>query len=207
MTVRIEPHVAEIAFWVSLCALLGVFLGEQTEWGQKIRPPLPDIRYAALSFEPPKLLEPPKFKAPDQYLEMIERPLFVVTRRPAPPPPPPAAPVPTMKKGQFRLAGVSIIGDQKVAFLLETATGKTRAVREGHRINELSVAKISPEMVTLAQAGDSEDIPLKVVTAAQLPKPAPLPPGVQPIPPVPAPGTGTAAPVPPQHPGAAVQQR
>lgn len=183
MTVRIEPHAAEIAFWVGVCAVLGAVLGEQTDWGRQIQPPLPDIRYEALVFDAPKLDEPPKFNAPDQYIEMVERPLFVVTRRPPPPPPPPAVPVPTMKKGQFRLAGVSIIGDQKVAFLLETATKKTRAVREGQSINELTVAKISPETVTLKQFGDSEDLPLKVLGAADLPKPTPLPPGVQPHPP------------------------
>ena len=117
MTARIEPHAAEIAFWVTLCVILGTLLGEQTDWGRQIQPPLPDIRYSATTFEAPKLDEPPKFNAPDQYLEMVERPLFVVTRRPAPPPPPPAAQAPTMRKGQFRLAGISIIGDKKVAFL------------------------------------------------------------------------------------------
>jgi hypothetical protein len=208
MTVRIEPYAAEIAFWVGLCAALGVFLGAQTDWGRQIQPPLPDIHYAALIFDAPKLDDPPKFNAPDQYIDMVERPLFVVTRRPPPPPPPPAVPVPTMRKGQFRLAGVSIIGDNKVAFLLETATGKTKAVREGQSINELTVAKISPETVTLAQFGDSEEIPLKVIVAAQLPKPTPLPPGVQPLPPAQGapPAQGGPPPIPPPPLGAAMQR-
>lgn len=203
MTARIEPHAVEIAFWAVLCAALGALLGEQTDWGRQIQPPLPDIRYEALKLDVPKLDEPPKFNAPDQYLEMVERPLFVVTRRPAPPPPPPAAQVPTMKKGQFRLAGVSIIGDKKIAFLLETATGKTRAVREGQALNELTVGTISPETVTLTQAGDSEEIPLKVMASGQLPRSAPPPPGVQPAPP----GAGAQpAPVPPQNLNAAIQR-
>lgn len=200
MTARIEPHAAEIAFWVTLCVILGTLLGEQTDWGRQIQPPLPDIRYSATTFEAPKLDEPPKFNAPDQYLEMVERPLFVVTRRPAPPPPPPAAQAPTMRKGQFRLAGISIIGDKKVAFLLETATGKTRAVREGQALNELTVGAILPETVTLTQGSDSEEIPLKVVSSAQLPRSAPPPPG-SPI----APGN-SSPPVPPQNLSAAIQR-
>ena len=207
---RIEPRAAEIAFWVSICALLGIFLGEQTGWGRQIRLPLPAIHYAALAFEAPKLDDPPAFKAPDQYLDMVERPLFVVSRRPPPPPPPPplpVAPVPTMKKGQFRLAGVSIIGEHKVAFLLELATNKTRAVREGQALNELTVAKISPAAVTLTQFSDSEEIPLKVLSAAQLPKPTPLPPGVQPLPPPQGTPPPPAPPVPPQNLGAALQAR
>ena len=209
MTVRIEPRAVEIAFWVSICALLGVSLGEQTDWGQQIQPPLPPIHYAALIFEAPKLDDPPVFKTADQYLDMVERPLFVVSRRPAPPPPPPpppVVPVPTMKKGQFRLAGVSIIGDKKVAFLLEITTNKTRPVREGQALNELTVAQISPQTVTLTQFNDREEIGLKVLSAAQLPKPTPLPPGVQPLPPPQAAQPPAAPPVPPQNLGAALQR-
>lgn len=201
MTVRIEPHAAEVAFWVTLCVALGAFLGEQTDWGQQIQPPLPAIRYDALLFEAPKLDDPPKLGAPDQFLEMVERPLFVVTRRPAPPPPPPTAQAPTMRKGQFRLSGVSIIGDKKVAFLLETATGKTRAVREGQALNELTVAVIYPETVTLTQGSDSEEIPLKVVTSTQLPRQISQPSAV----PSPSPGI-PPAPVPPQNLSAAIQR-
>jgi hypothetical protein len=206
MTVRIEPRAVEIAFWVGICALLGASLGEQTDWGRQIQPPLPPIHYAALIFEAPKLDDPPVFKAADQYLDMVERPLFVVSRRPPPPPPPPVAPVPTMRKGQFRLAGVSIIGDKKVAFLLEIATNKTRPVREGQALNELTVAQISPETVTLTQFNDREEIRLKVLSAAQLPKPTPLPPGVQPLPPPQGAQPPAVSPVPPQNLGAALQR-
>ena len=118
----------------------------------------------------------PEFTLPpleQGYPETVNRPLFVVTRRPAPPPPPPTPPKPAMQKGQFILLGAIITKDVSIALLKEKSSGKTHRVKKGKEVNGITLEKVEAGKVTLTQGDDSEELTLKINAA---PKPAPAPP-------------------------------
>ncbi len=158
------PARVEIAFWLLIFVALGAGIGIESDWGKRLIWPVTETELPAASFDSPLLAVPYTQKAPDAFLETSLRPLFVVTRRPAPPPPPPPppeTPKPTMKKGQFLLAGTTIVGGIKFAHLLEVAGGKARTVPEGTEVNGILVKEVASTGVLLTQHGDSEHLVLR----------------------------------------------
>jgi hypothetical protein len=139
--------------------------------------------------------------APDAYPEMVARPLFVATRRPAPEAP--AAQPSAMVKGQFILQGVTIVGEKRIALLREKSSGRTHRVERGKDINGITLASVDPDRIVLAQGADREEVAL---TVQKGPAPAPAPAGFQGAPSAPvqmpapsAPAAGNqSAPPPPQ---------
>ncbi len=120
---------------------------------------------------PAKLLPAvPATVAEQAYPETGARPLFTPTRRPAPPVP--TTPVPQMVRGQFTLQGVLIAGAQRTAFLREKSSGKIHRIEKGKQVNGITVAEVEPEKVTLAQAGEQEELPLLVQRGGASPGPA-----------------------------------
>ena len=114
--------------------------------------------------------------------QTVERPVFVPTRRPAPPAVQAAqeAAKPRMQKGQFVLTGTAVVEHKSVAFLRESAGGKSRSVRVGETINGLVVAEVKPDRVKLTMGEDSEELLLKVAAGPRT--------TIQPVQPA-APGT------------------
>jgi hypothetical protein len=175
MNIRIDPRTAEFSFWLLLCGGLAGLIGQQIDWGQRLHAPEVAINYEAAKFSAPAISSALRVESSDRYLEIVERPLFIFTRRPAPPPPPPAPPS-MMKKGQFKLSGVSIVGSQRFAFLIEIATKRTKVVREGEKINEMTLAKVEPGGAVLLQGTDQEQLWLAVALSSK------ITPGVVPTP-------------------------
>src|SRR5688572_13326680 len=120
--------------------------------------------------------------------ETIERPAFVPTRRPAPTPVA-DVPKPRMPKGQFTLTGTAIVDQKHIAFLRETAGGKSRSVRAGETINGVVVAEVKADRVKLALGDESEELVLKVATGPRqtIQPPQPGQPGAAPVPGAPVP--------------------
>lgn len=168
MNVRIDPRTAELVVWLSLCGVLLGFIGYTVDWGRRLHALSPPIEFEAAKYVSPEISIPNKPEPSERYLESVERPLFVFTRRPPPPPPPPVPPS-TMRKGQFKLSGVSIVGGQKLVFLIENSTKRTRVVREGEKINEMTVEKVEPGGITLVQGNDQETLGLAVALSTKLP--------------------------------------
>lgn len=167
---------------MGLALLIG---GLELDWGRQLYAPLPALRKPLPKPAENPLL--PDFALPqldEGFPETVNRPLFVVTRRPAPPPPPPTPPKPVMQKGQYILLGVTIAGDISVALLKEKGSGKTLRVAKGKEINGITLEKVEAEKVTLTQGDDSEELILKIQPAS---KAAPAPPPTRPAgqPPVP----------------------
>ena len=50
------------------------------------------------------------------------------------------------KSGQFVLQGVTIVGDNRIAMLLEKASGKVHRVEKGKEVNGVKVAEIEPRI-------------------------------------------------------------
>lgn len=182
-----------LLFWqrYGLTAMLGLafagFLGAigvETNWGQALRLPLPATTNTPRTTD--MLATLPGFSLPSldtAFKETADRPLFTPTRRPSAFSL--AGNVPAMKKGQFRLSGTSVNNDLTVAFLLETATGKTVRITKGKDINGITLDTVEANRVILKQGEETEELTLRT---------APSPPPPPNVPPPPTPGAAPVAP-------------
>jgi hypothetical protein len=204
----LTPIRVEAGFWLILLLGLVAGIGFETDWGRQLEWPMTEITEAAPDFAKPELVEPFRLAPPDQFLEVTTRPIFIVTRRPAPPAPAVEAARPSMQKGQFVLVGTSIVGATKIAFLLEKAGNKNRVVSEGKEINGIKVEEIVADRIVLSQFGDKEvlvmrssrDTPPGGRGVPGMPLPGQRGPNVAPQPQAPAPsgaiGPGSTMPQP-----------
>ena len=154
-----------LLFWLAALGAVAVLIGWETDWGRQLTraPVVPDVAAPA----PVTLALLPDYRVQDgaeSRQQTVERPVFVPTRRPAPPAVPTAqeAATPRMQKGQFVLTGTAVVEQKSVAFLRESAGGKSRSVRVGETINGLLVAEVKPDRVRLTMGEDSEELLLKV---------------------------------------------
>ena len=150
-----------LAVLAGICVLLAIVIGVEVKFGATLRDAMrPASARPALPTDA-KLLPPLVATAVEQaYPETIARPLFTPTRRPAPELA--AAPVSTFQRGQFVLAGVIIVGDNRIAMLREKSNGRIYRVERGKEVNGIKVAEIQREQVTLAQGAEQEVLTLSV---------------------------------------------
>ncbi len=213
----LRPEFFWPAFWLAVAVLFAGGLAAEYHFGrvtvgEGVRAPAKVVEAGLL---PAFAMAPEVQPAP----ETVARPLFVPTRRPSPPAA--SAAVPTMKKGQFVLTGVTVANDAAFAFLKEVATGKTKSVRKGTEVNGITVDVVEPRRVVLKQGDETENLALNIQVPAKMaaaaaptgavpPAPgAPLMatggvglPGGLPQPPMAAPPPGTVPPAPGAIPGA-----
>lgn len=148
--------------------LAGV-LAAEIHWAGRSSAAQPARRVAAAEA---KLLPPMVVTAPEQaYPETAARPIFTPTRRPAPEAV--VAQQPTFQRNQFVLLGVTIAGPTRIAMLRERASGRLHRIEQGGSINNIKVAEVKPDSVTLALGPEQEQVQLLVSKAGGAP-------GVQP---------------------------
>lgn len=143
----------------------------------------------------------PGFASPDtgQFLAMLERPLFSMSRRPPlpPPPPPPPAPVAAVDNlSTARLLG--IFDGQGAGGVILTIAGKTRRVRLSDAVDGWTVQSIQGRAVTFTRAGETRVLQMQraaMTTYSGL--------DVRQGVPAPAPGAGAPPPVAGPVPGGA----
>ena len=165
-----------------------VAIGYETGFGSAVRRSLPAPNSVARNSD--ILATLPVFSLPaldSGFKETGERPLFTPSRRPAAVNL--AANVPAMKKGQFKLNGTSVSNDLALAFLFETATGKTVRITKGKEINGMTLETVEANRIVLKQGEETEELTLR--TAASPPAP-PKPPA----PPAPVPSAPGSPPMP-----------
>jgi len=113
------------------------------------------------------------------YSLMVERPLMNPTRKPAPTQAKVAAPEPAkpaIRRGLYELVGVSDFGAGIAAQVRELSTRRITTVRVGDRLQEMTVATITPTRATLTFAGEIDTLDLPKFTASgRVPQPAALP--------------------------------
>ena len=163
-------------------------IGFETGFGSAIRRSLPSSNSAAGTSD--ILATLPLFALPSldsAFKETGERPLFTPSRRPAAVNL--AANVPAMKKGQFKLNGTSVSNDLALAFLFETATGKTVRITKGKEINGMTLETVEANRIVLKQGEETEELTLRTAASPPAPPrpPVPMPnapgaPGMQPMP-------------------------
>ena len=169
-------YVISATLGVLLLAALAI-IGWETDWGRAIGG---TNGYAGTSKRAsldtkvlPQFMLAPLSPAGSGYREIVERPLFIPTRRPAP------AGNSTqiaMKKGQFRLAGTTVSDQLSVAYLFETSTNKTLRVNKGADVNGITVASESSNRVLLKQGDETEELLLRSSNSPKPPPPPPPPP-------------------------------
>ncbi len=159
-------------WWILPLALFVVLLGIETDLGRAVFVhPAPENPLAPKPVVVSLLPEYAIDGGTTSRGETTARTLFNPTRRPAPVPAPEVVQR-RMQRGQFALTGTTVAGERSLAFLKEVAGGKPRTVKLGDTVNGMLVAEVKPDRVKLTQAGESEELVLRVAGNT---KPTPQP--------------------------------
>lgn len=158
-----SARAASLLLWL----LAGGLAAAAVFW-QLTHPPRPPSTAAATKRPPdlPAVAPTAQFRLspPDQYSEVVARPLFIATRRPEPPPPPEEAPPekPAVKAEQkLTLLGVVIAPNIKVALLRpEEANAKTVRIKLGETVGEWQLEAIYPDRVVVRNGQSTQELAL-----------------------------------------------
>ena len=94
--------------------------------------------------------DPPPMAPLASYSEIVERPLFVRTRRP-PPEPEVAQQVVKKAPGNFKLEGTALSPDGQVAVLRNTRTSEMHRLRMGQSVDGWQLDQVQPGQAALSQ--------------------------------------------------------
>ena len=185
---------------IAAAVALAAALGFETDWGSALSASA--IPAHSVSGKHDSAMVLPDFRLQSEtgtYAQISERPLLNPSRRPAPTQLIQAAtepPKPQVRRGLYQLIGVMDLGTVKVAQVREIASNRTKSVREGDALQEMTVKKVDATQVTLAFQGETDVLEMAKFTASgRVPQPAPPPP----VPPQPV---AQAQPAPAQAPSA-----
>jgi hypothetical protein len=96
----------------------------------------------------------------ENYAAVVERSLFVVSRRP-PPAPAESASKPSSRSGQdLRLTAVAISEQGRYALIRSKKDNKTYRLKEGETVNGWMLAEVRPDGVTLRTPDEVRSLPL-----------------------------------------------
>ena len=164
--------------WLVPAAVLAALVGWEIDWGRQVERTPPPSK--AVEPKPLAAAVLPEYQVEGGlagHAETVERTLFNATRRPAPVLTGDNGPR-RIKSGQYQLMGTAVTGDHSIAFLKETAGGKSKTVRQGDEIDGMKVALVAPDRVRLTAGDESEDLILKVAPGPKTTvAAAPPPPG------------------------------
>ena len=163
---------------IALAVALAAAFGFETDWGAAFT----ESTFAShsISGKHDSAMVLPDFRLSTEttsYAQISERPLLNPTRKPAPTQAVVAAtepPKPQVRRGLYQLVGVMDLGAVKIAQVREIASNRTKSVREGDLLQEMTVKKVDATQVTLAFQGETDVIDLAKFTASgRVPQPAP----------------------------------
>jgi hypothetical protein len=154
--------------------------------------PAPDAPAIAADALPPAIAA-----APPVVSALETRPLFAASRRPppiaaapaplpvAPPPPPPSPPpLPEASTG-LTLVGIIDGPNGRIAMIRIKGSGEVARAVEGDAVDRWQLQQISPDRVTLAIAGVSQELDFPAPTGSHAKAAAGRPAGLAPFPPRP----------------------
>ena len=167
-------------WWAPVAVALAAVIAWETNWGESLTRPIVVAQVPESRPVMPALL--PEYKptaGPEIYAEVVDRPLFSPTRKPAPPPPPPSPPEqpkPQMQTGQYQLTGTIQVGEKLYAFLKEVKSGKGLRAAQGDQLpTGLKLAKVEPDRVVFTQFDSEEEVKMVVSKSTRLTPTAPPP--------------------------------
>ncbi len=136
-------------FWLTLAA------GAAVPWALSPANWSPPPSPASAGAVPPAI---PPARAAESFTDMIERPLFTASRRPAP-----AAAEPDagdLLLGRYRLSGVVVTPTRRIVLLREADSGKTLRVAQGESVGGWLVADVTRARIVLESKDDRRVIRL-----------------------------------------------
>ena len=207
MPKRLRPYVLSAILLIIVSAVAALLAGEWF-YLRKHRGHAEQSESPATAPMPEPGLLPDDFSLPalNLYQQLVERPLFMESRRPGqppsaepPPPPPPQTPPPITLK----LMGILSTPEGKMA-LIADAKGKYKRMKTKDALDGWQISAIKPDRILMEQGGFKEDLPLLKKRPKGAPGARPSVPPVPPPPqPVPSPAqTNQRPPIPGQAPGA-----
>lgn len=114
---------------------------------------------------PMDLLAPPVER--EDYASVVERPLFMPTRRPPeeepeePEPPPPEEPPPTVALDTFDLNAILITPSDSIAWVRSPSTPTPQRLRTGDEVEGWTVKAIMADQIELERQGDTDTLILR----------------------------------------------
>jgi general secretion pathway protein N len=168
--IAMGKYVSGAMLLLSVCLAAAIFL--EWEQGSQLAREVTKIARRPASHAP-ELDILPAFVLPDAesgFPELLSRPMFFASRRPAANPNQGAG---AMKKGLFTLVGVVITPTQHAALLRDVATGKTERLELGGLTKGMTLDTVEANRIVLRQGGESEDLTLKVQVGMQQPSASP----------------------------------
>jgi hypothetical protein len=161
-----SPH-QRIGTLLGLSAVLAAVLAFEIMAGPFFVPDAPSVspgtKSIVMSENRPAVVRPPI----STFDEIVKRPLFFMTRRPAPPKAAAKVAEEQPKSETFDLVGVVISPDGRMALLRTIATKEVLRAVEGQNVGGWEVHAIKPTQVVLQQ-GDNSEV-LKISDAAAPP--------------------------------------
>ena len=160
-----QRHGLTILISALVVGSLGV-IGFETQWGTNLRPLSASAVGQGAKSGDTSLL--PAFGLPimdSGFRQTLDRPLFLPTRRPVPVVI--GATAPSMKKGQFRLAGTVVNQVLPYAFLVEISTGKGTRVAKGADVMSTGITLLAVDAarVLLKQGDETEELTLRTASS------------------------------------------
>jgi general secretion pathway protein N len=170
----------------ALCAVLAGFIWYQLGLPTAYAPASAPTAPTATDAKPADaLVGVPSAPAKERYAEIVERPVFMPTRRPASAQaaavpaaqtakPAPAAPSPLQS---YALIGVLLDGDQRIAVLKQASSPATVRVIEGDTVQGWTAAQIAADRVVF-RSGSGEyvvEFPKPITNSSNPPTSAPRP--------------------------------
>lgn len=177
MKQRIDRRTLATLLLLAPAAALSALIGSELGWGNGVgwelkqqlaeRAQLPKKNNsAAMPALPPEFGLAPLDQA---YTAVVERPIFVPTRRMSPGLSGEGGG--SIQRGQFVLTGVILSNGRNIALLREVSSGRMLRVEQGAQVNGMLVDKLEPDKVVLKQGNDVEEVVLKIPAASKTPPP------------------------------------
>jgi len=201
MNQKLQPYALTFAL-LGITVFLGISLTAQWFYLKNTNKTLSTERTPTADTHQEENLASDIFKLPEvsQFAQMVERPLFMETRRPSPPlPPGPPAKTEPPAPVTFKLMGVLETPEGRMA-LIADAKGKYKRFKLNDSIEGWEIASIKPDRLILQNAGTNEDLALLKKKPKGTKPPAETPPQNPETPPTPQqapfphPGTPMAPP-------------
>ena len=196
MNQKLQPYALTLVL-LGITVLAGIGLSAEWFYLKNNNKTLSARRSQSQETPPEDNLPSDIFKLPEvsQFAQLVERPLFMETRRPSPPlPPGPPAKTEPPAPVTFKLMGVLETPEGRMA-LIADAKGKYKRFKLNELVDGWEIASIKPDRLILQNAGTNEDLALlkkkpkgtkpPQETLPQNPETPPTPPQAPPQPPHP----------------------
>ncbi len=167
MSARVRRAAGPSVSLILLCLLLGLVVYAEVALGPFDRVTLPRV---SVPDEPAKLAAPEQIESLppiETFAEIVERPMFIPSRRPIPPEEKAIEAGPQAVQGLFTLLGIVISSGERMAIMQRNKTKEVLRVVEGQEIDRWRVDEILMDRVVLRSEALTEEVELRDLMRAK----------------------------------------